>query len=135
MAKKDKKRKVPWEEDGSLDVLIEWITTEGNYAAYCGSSGNKGRTKGVFHKEIAKLIKEKKPETDRTDKDVENKIGKLERQFREAYDWTKNTGIGVDNPGDFEGAVRKRCPLFYALEDIMGSVSYTHLTLPTILLV
>lgn len=120
-ARKDKKKKIPWEEDGSLDVLLEWLTTEGNHASCCGAAGNKGRTKGAFCKEIAKTIKEKKPETDRSEKDVENKIVKLERQFRLACDWTMNTGQGVSNPGDFEAAVKQRCPLFHELEDIMGS--------------
>jgi hypothetical protein len=37
-----KKRKTPWEEDGSLAVLMDWMTMQCNYAAYCGSNGNKG---------------------------------------------------------------------------------------------
>ena len=37
-AKNVKKRKVPWEEDGSLELLMEWLTTEGNYAEYCGAT-------------------------------------------------------------------------------------------------
>lgn len=115
-----KKRKVPWEEDGTLDVLLEWITTEGNYAEHCGANGNKGKTKTQHHKELAILIKERKEDSDRNEKDVENKITALERQFRLASDWANNTGQGVDNPGDFEEAVRKRCPLFKELEPIMG---------------
>lgn len=114
-----RKRKT-WEEDGSLDVLMEWLTTEGNYAEYCGCNGNKGKTKTQHHKELAILLKEKLPECERTEKDVENKIVNLERQFRQASDWVANTGQGVDNPGDFEAAVKRRCPLFQELEPIMG---------------
>ena len=73
-----KKRKVPWEEDGSLDVLMEWITTEGNYADYCGANGNKGKSKTAYHKELSLLLKEKIPECERNEKDVENKITSLE---------------------------------------------------------
>jgi hypothetical protein len=115
-----KKRKVPWEEDGTLDVLMEWLTTEGHYADYCGATGNKGKSKAQHHKELAILIKEKKPESERTDKDVENKITSLERQFRVATDWANNTGQGVDNPGDFDEAVKKCCPLYDVLELIIG---------------
>jgi hypothetical protein len=115
-----KKRKVPWEEDGTLDVLMEWLTTEGNYAEYCGATGNKGKTKTQHHKELSLLIKERKPESDRTEKDVENKITSLERQFRVASDWANNTGQGVENPGDFKAAIAKRCPLYKELEPIMG---------------
>jgi hypothetical protein len=35
-SKPTKKRKVPWEGDGTMDVLMDWLTTEGNYAEYCG---------------------------------------------------------------------------------------------------
>jgi hypothetical protein len=43
-----KKRKVPWEEDGSMDVLMEWLTTEGNYASYCGGAGAKAQARVSF---------------------------------------------------------------------------------------
>ena len=116
-----KKRKVPWEEDGSLSVLLEWLTTEGNYSVYAGSNGNvKGKSKSQFHKELALMIKEKCPGAERESKDVENKIVGLERQFRQASDWANNTGQGVDNPGDFQAALLKRCPLYVELEPIMG---------------
>jgi len=120
-ASKVKKRKVPWEEDGSMDILMEWLTTEGNYSNYCGGAGSKGTSKAQFQKHISLLIKEKNPESEgRNDKDVENKITSLERQFRLASDWANNTGQGVDQPGDFEAAILKRCPHYKQLEDIMG---------------
>jgi hypothetical protein len=117
-----KKKKVSWEDDGNtMDVLLDWLTTEGNYADYCGATGNKGKSKTQYHKELALLIKEKIPESKRTEKDVENKITSLERQFQTATDWANNTGQGVDNPGDFKAAVLKRCPLYDELEPIMGN--------------
>lgn len=115
-----KRAKVPWEEDGSLGVLMEWITTHGNYACYCGSSGNRGLTKTAHHKLIADLIKKKIPQSERNEKDVENKITALERSFRKAVDWLNNTGQGVENPGDIEQAIKKRCPHYEELEPIMG---------------
>jgi hypothetical protein len=116
-----KKRKVPWEEDGTLTILLDWLTTEGNYSSYAGSNGNvKGKSKAQYHKEISILIKSKKSDSDREAKDVENKIVSLERQFRVASDWANNTGQGVDNPGDFEAAILRRCPLYKELEPIMG---------------
>lgn len=90
---------------------MDWLTEEGNYALYCGCNGNKGKSKSTYHKELALLIKKEKPESNRTDKDVENKIVKLERQFRLGCDWANNTGQGVDEPGDFGKAVLQRCPL------------------------
>lgn len=115
-----KNKQTTWEDDGSLDILMGWLTTEGNYAEYCGANGNKGKTKTQHHKEIAQLIEEKLPATGKKAKDVENKISRLERQFRDATDWANNTGQGVENAGDFHAAVKKRCPLFDELEPIMG---------------
>jgi hypothetical protein len=116
-----KKRKVPWEEDGSMDVLMEWLTTEGNYASYCGGAGCKGTSKSQFQKQISLLINKRNPDSDgRTEKDVENKITALERQFRVASNWANNTGQGVTNPGDFKAAIMQRCPYYKQLEDIMG---------------
>ena len=115
-----KKRKVPWEEDGTMEILMEWLTTEGNYAEYCGANGNKGKTKTQYHKELSLLIKEKLPDSARTEKDVENKITGLERQFRVASDWANNTGAGVENGGEFKAAVLQRCALYDELEPIMG---------------
>ena len=106
-----KKRKVPWEEDGTMEILLDWLTTEGNYAEYCGGTGNKGKSKTQHHKELSLLIKEKVPESQRTEKDVENKITGLERQFRIAADWSNNTGAGVENEESFEAAVLQRCSL------------------------
>jgi hypothetical protein len=64
-----------------MEVLMEWLTTEPNYADYCGANGNKGKTKTQHHKELALLIQQKLPQSERTEKDVENKITSLERQF------------------------------------------------------
>ena len=114
-----KKKRVPWEEDGSMDVLMEWLTTQGNYSNYCGGNGNRGKSKAQYYKDLSIMIKNKLPETSRTEKDVENKIVALERQFREASDWANNTGQGVSDPGDFEAAILQRCPYYHQLEDIM----------------
>ena len=86
---------------------MNWLTTEGNYAAYVGSTKkNKGIPKSAYHKQIAALIKEQVPESERDAKDVENKIVSLENQFRKACDWKNNTGAGLDNPGDIESGIK-----------------------------
>jgi hypothetical protein len=60
----DKKQKVPWEDDDTLGILMEWITTEGNYSSFAGSTGNiKGKSQSQFHKEIALLVKSKKQDS------------------------------------------------------------------------
>ena len=79
-------KKVSWEEEGSLQILVGWLTTEPNYSYYCGGIGNKGQSKSQYHKDIAMLIRNRIPGGKRTDKDVENKICHLERQFCIATD-------------------------------------------------
>lgn len=54
-AKADRTKK-PWNEDGSLAVLIDWITTEGNWSKFQGGTGNNGESKAKFHKDISILI-------------------------------------------------------------------------------
>ena len=117
---KNKKKRVPWEDDGSLEVLMEWLTTHGKCAQCCGANGNKGKSKAQHHKDLTILIETKLPDSSRTEKDVENKIVSLERQFRLASDWASDTGAGVDDPGDFEKAVLARCAHYRELEPIMS---------------
>ena len=59
MEKLKPKKIQTWEADGSMDVLLDWLTTDDNYAKYCGSSQNKGTSKAQFHKEIAEIINDK----------------------------------------------------------------------------
>ena len=117
--RKNNKQRVPWEEDGSMEILMDWIMTHGNQATYGGANGNKGRSKSQHYKDLTLLIKSKKLDSNRREKDMENKIISLERQFREASDLANNTGAGVENPGDFEAAVLKRCPYYKQLEEII----------------
>ena len=116
-----KKRKVPWEQDGSLKALLDWLTTEGNYAAYAGANKkNKGTPKSAHHKQIAEFVQSKVPESQRDAKDVQNKINSLESQFRKASDWKNNTGAGLDDPGSIEKGILDRCAHCNELEPIMG---------------
>ena len=101
-----------------MEVLMDWITTEGNYSECCGCTGNKGKSKSQFHKELSLLIKAKKG-AERTDKQVENKITSIERQFKAATDWLANTGAGLDNPGDIRSHVLKLCPVCCDVEEVM----------------
>lgn len=107
---------------GQIDGSDDGLDHDGRQLLqHCGSDGNKeGKSKTQFHKEISILIKQKKPLSQRNEKDVENKIGKLERQFREASDWANNAGQGVDDPGSFHNALLKRCPFWDELNPIMG---------------
>jgi hypothetical protein len=102
-------------------VLLDWLTTEGNYMAYCGNKkyNQTGKIKTDFQKEIDNLI-DKKLGVRKGIKAVENKIGHLERNFREANDWLNNTGAGLQTPGDINEYFCKKFPLYNILQRIMG---------------
>jgi hypothetical protein len=123
---KDKKgtrrNRVTWASDGSNDILISWLTTEGNYAKYVGGDGNSGETKTRFNKEIVQLINAANSESTRNAKDVGVKITFLESQFRSMTDWFACTGQGLRQNGEFEAIadwVEKKFPHYYDLEPIM----------------
>jgi hypothetical protein len=62
---------------------VEWLTTEGNFAAYSGNpKANKGgKSKSDYHKEIDAFIK-KRTGVSRGVKAVEDKINSLERCYK-----------------------------------------------------
>ena len=114
------KTRIPWETDGSMKILLDWLTTEGNYAQYCGATGNDGTSKTQFHKIISDIINGTSGCVTRLPKHVSNKIGSLESQFRMARDWANATGQGVEDETQFKSAVLSRCKYYYDLLEIMG---------------
>jgi hypothetical protein len=60
--------------------------------------------------------------TRRDAKNVLNKIHHIERKWREAHNWANATGAGIketDGESSFEEIVRKRCPYYFDLLDVM----------------
>jgi hypothetical protein len=113
-----------WNNDGttpfvnSMSVLMDWITTEGNYSRWRGGDKQSGATKKTLPSLIAEKIQEEAG-TERTGKDVQNKIVSIESQYRCAADWLANTGQGVTDKTQLRTAVLERCPHYYDLYDIM----------------
>jgi hypothetical protein len=120
-------QRLHWERDGNLGpddpnssmrILLDWITTEGNYSRFCGKNG-VGMRKVEFANQIAVLINAQQVRIARTAKDVMNKIQYLESQFREASDWMNNTGAGVTDQEQFDAYVKKLCPYYDDLKAVM----------------
>ena len=117
-----------WHNDGtaksqykhSITLLLEWISTEPNYARWKGSHGT-GETKSVLCSEISKFIKENGITIDRAPKEVHRKISALESSHRAASDWLGGTGQGVTNETDLRSAILSRCVHWDILEPIMGA--------------
>jgi hypothetical protein len=123
-------RKGNWDCDGkggpddpktSLQILIDWWTTEGNYNQFCGKHNN-----GIKKKQFcARLAQKMSNETNsiREAKNVMNKIQHIEKQFKEAHSFaTSETGSGIkeNDEGTFKDAVRKKCPYYFDIIDVMS---------------
>lgn len=131
MAKKETSgvdpQRLHWERDGcngpddpnnSMRILLNWLTSEGNYKRFCGKD-SLGTKKVQFGTIISNIINSHKVRISRTPKDVLNKIHYLENQFREASDWMNNTGQGVTDEEQFTSYVKKLCPYYDDLKAVM----------------
>ena len=123
----DTPQRLCWEQDGnggpdnpnnSMRILLDWITTEGNYKRYCGKN-KSGLRKTQYANSLSEKIKSYNVRIRRSPKDVTNKIMRLETQFKAAKDWINNTGQGVDDQEQFVAYVKKLCPYFDDLSPIM----------------
>ena len=57
---------------------------------------------------------------------MHSKITSIENEFRNAADWMENTGQGVEQGGlDWRGAILKRSPYFFELEEVIGEKAST----------
>ena len=115
-----------WSNDGPNDflnsqsILMDWITTEGNYNRYRGGDKHNGMSKASIATSIGTEIYNKIG-VPRLGKDVENKIQNLEAQYKKASDWKGATGAGISDPGKVEEYLRKLCPYYFELQPIMES--------------
>jgi hypothetical protein len=122
--------KYSWNNDGkngrkdpntSEHILLNWLTEEGNYAAFCKC--DHGMTKKKFAMKIAEKINDAGVICRRDDKQVLNKISHIVKTYRETRDWAFNTtgqGLKEEDEGKWEATIRRRCPYFYDLQPVMG---------------
>ena len=126
-----------WTSDGkggtddphtSMKILLDWMTTEGNYSRFCGKDNN-GVKKQQFANSLAEKMREETCSETRNAKQVLDKISRIETSFREAYEFANSvTGAGIqDEQGEesFKDLVRKKCPYYYELVDIMADRAST----------
>lgn len=124
---------LPWNQDGargkndetgnSERLLLDWLLTGQNYNNYCGPKNGETKT-GIANK-LSLMFKERGVVTERTPKSIITKIEAIEQQFKKAFEWTNNTGVGVkeSNEENFWEYVEKLCPYFRSLEPVMGTRS------------
>ena len=103
----------------SVEVLLSWWTTEGNWSRYCGGEGT-GESKMSIANEVARLIQAAGCLGKRTGKDVQNKIKSMSDHYKKAVDWLTQSGNGCDDQ-TIHQKVTSICYYFYDLDPIMGS--------------
>jgi hypothetical protein len=82
----------PDDPNDSISLLIAWITKQENYNAYC--IGVKAQ---ICNRIADWLTKEMGVQTERTGKDVRNKIDTLKLQFKNAVTYMRGTGAGLEH--------------------------------------
>jgi hypothetical protein len=92
-------KRVSWTVDNSngrssLQILLDWLTTEGNYDKYRGGASAGGKTKDSLCGEIVAIMKTEGIRH-RNNGDIRTKINELERKFKEASEWRLQTGQGI----------------------------------------
>jgi hypothetical protein len=107
----------PDEYHNSMSILMDWMTTHGNYRKWRGGNKHSGVTKRRIAGEIATLIKQK-INVNRDAKNIQNKIELLESQFKKATDWLNQTGAGCTE-GEISDYIIKLCPYYNELKDVM----------------
>ncbi|ETL81575.1 hypothetical protein L917_18111 [Phytophthora nicotianae] len=119
-----KKKSVFWDKDAviegktSIRLVLNWLTTQGNYDKWRGSDRTNGKTKEALLKEIvADLHKAKLLHRDTAG--VREKINQLETGFRKVEDFLACTGQGITNETSLRAEILRRCAYYYELKDVM----------------
>ncbi|KAG9398320.1 hypothetical protein AC1031_014660 [Aphanomyces cochlioides] len=113
-----------WQTDGvdggksSMDVLISWISNESNYVRWRGGDKHSGATKASLANEIVRLMI-KNGINNRNAKDIIAKISSIESSYREAREWREHTGQGIDDEDSINKEIKRRCPYFFEMDDVM----------------
>jgi hypothetical protein len=123
------KTRRPWDNDAvsggksSLDVLLDWLTNGSNYMRWKGGASG-GTTKEKMCSDVVALLRNQEI-LHRTNRDIRNKIGELERSYRSATDWLAKTGQGIQEEDTSTGSntiqayVTKICKFYDILHPIM----------------
>jgi len=114
----DGKSWLSWSNDGpqtgvnSLQILLDWITTAGNYSRFTGGVG--GETKLTVAGEIRNKIQSAGIVANRTPESIITKIYELVNSYKQAHHIKSQTGESMEN-------VYAACKYFDALDPILGS--------------
>ena len=114
----DGKTWLSWSNDGpktginSLKILLDWLTTHGNYSRFSGGVG--GETKLAVAGEIRKKIEDAGIVANRTADSIITKIYELVSSYKQAHHIKNQSGETMEN-------VYAACKYFDVLDPILGS--------------
>ncbi|KAG9417072.1 hypothetical protein AC1031_001460 [Aphanomyces cochlioides] len=117
-------KRVLWTTDAiaggksSMDILVSWLTTEGNYARWKGGDKHSGSTKTTLAGQINLMMK-KSGIHNRMAKDIIQKISTIESSYKEAKEWKENTGQGIEDESTICNELQRICPYYFVLDDVM----------------
>jgi hypothetical protein len=120
-----------WDNDGdgsklsSIQVLINWLTTEENCSSYFGGIDVNGRTsahrKETYHHQIREMIK-KENGTDRSSDSIKNKIARVMASYKQANEHLSQTGAGMDDAAlsTYQEWITKNvCKYYFELDTVL----------------
>jgi hypothetical protein len=113
----EQKTWLSWTNDGhdasvnSLQILLDWLTTPGNYNRFTGGSG--GETRQAVVKEIQDKITEARIVSFRSIDSIVSKIKEIVSSYKRAHQIKNQTGQSMDN-------VYAACKHWDILDPILG---------------
>ncbi|KAJ0398420.1 hypothetical protein ATCC90586_003562 [Pythium insidiosum] len=109
-ARGPRKQRILWDSDNatpdgktSIGVLLEWLTTPGNYARWCDGKGQAGETREKLCSEINAALRSHGI-LHRENANIRTQISELERAFDAAVMWLVDQGFGGRLPPATEDA-------------------------------
>jgi hypothetical protein len=132
---KDAEKKLPaaepkswfsWTNDGpnsnihSLQVLLDWLTSPGNYNCFTGGAGQRGKTKQSIAVEIQNKICEAGIVVNRTTDSIIHKIKELVSSYKDAHQVKHRTGQGIVDKDKLDDEVYGICKYYDLLDPILS---------------
>ncbi len=104
-----------WTNDGpnnnmhSLQVLLDWLTSHGNYNRFTGGAGQQGETKQSIAVEIQNKMREAGIVVNRTSDSIIHKIKELVSSYKDAHQLKHRTGQGIVDKDQLDDKVYGIC--------------------------
>jgi hypothetical protein len=93
-------------------VLLDWLTSPGNYNHFTGGAGQRGETKQSIAVEIQNKICEARIVVNRTTDSIIHKIKELVSSYKDAHHLKHCTGQGIVDKDQLDNEVYGICKYY-----------------------